>query len=566
MAVSPATNKIYVANYDSNDVSVIDGATNTVTRVADPNATSPIAVAVNPITNKVYVANYASTNITVIDGATNSISTVRTGSQPYAVAVNPVSNKIYVANWANANVTVIDGVTRTTTTVGAGTQPFAVGINPMTGKIYVANIASGNITVITEQQVRPIPLVTAITPVMGNRTTERTPIFVFSVSSSFAPIAPPPRGLYYQVDTWQMPWLAASGVPPNFKGELPRLSLGPHILYAFASDAQDANSTGAAQLLIGRISAYMFHVVRAETITYLEGGPYEIEPGETVSFFIGVQGDPEESYPTGTVTLYDGQVAMDTIALDYNAEIFYYTDQFSAGEHEITARYNGDTNYLGSTSDSFPLRVGQPKVKPTPSSLSFGKQLVGTTSGVAAVRVANSGLAPLNISWIAASGDFNQSNNCPHTLAAGAFCTIKVAFTPTTINKRTGAITLNDDAADSPQTVPLTGVGTIVSVLPTNLNFGTLTVGQQSAPKTVTLTNRSSTTAVIISSTTITGTAKLDYSIVANTCTGTINPLRTCAVTVVFKPTLIGRRPGTLNLFHNGGGSPSTVGMVGFGQ
>ena len=30
MAVNPTTNRIYVANYDSNNVSVIDGASNTV--------------------------------------------------------------------------------------------------------------------------------------------------------------------------------------------------------------------------------------------------------------------------------------------------------------------------------------------------------------------------------------------------------------------------------------------------------------------------------------------------------------------------------------------------------
>ena len=68
-------------------------------------------MAVNPVTNKIYVANVGSNNVTVIDGATNTTTTVAAGSDPIAVAVNPVTNKIYVANRSSNNVTVIDGAT-----------------------------------------------------------------------------------------------------------------------------------------------------------------------------------------------------------------------------------------------------------------------------------------------------------------------------------------------------------------------------------------------------------------------------------------------------------------------
>ena len=77
----------------------------------------------NPVTNKIYVANHDSGNVTVIDGATNATTTVPVGTGPYAVAVNPVTNKIYVANANSGNVTVIDGATNTTTTVRGGSSP-----------------------------------------------------------------------------------------------------------------------------------------------------------------------------------------------------------------------------------------------------------------------------------------------------------------------------------------------------------------------------------------------------------------------------------------------------------
>jgi YVTN family beta-propeller protein len=55
----------------------------------------PRAAAVNPVTNKVYVANQYSGNVTMIDGATNDTTAVAAHTNPAGVAVNPVTNRIY---------------------------------------------------------------------------------------------------------------------------------------------------------------------------------------------------------------------------------------------------------------------------------------------------------------------------------------------------------------------------------------------------------------------------------------------------------------------------------------
>ena len=56
-------------------------------------------MAVNPNTNRIYVANHDSNNVSVIDGASNTVvATVAVGTGPYGVAVNPNTNRIYVAN------------------------------------------------------------------------------------------------------------------------------------------------------------------------------------------------------------------------------------------------------------------------------------------------------------------------------------------------------------------------------------------------------------------------------------------------------------------------------------
>src|SRR5207237_810249 len=103
----------------------------------------------------------------------------------------------------------------------------------------------------------------------------------------------------------------------------------------------------------------------------------------------------------------------------------------------------------------------------SPASLSFTDQQVGNTSAPKVVTLSNMGTALLNITSIAASGDYAQSNTCGATLAAGANCTINVTFTPTTTGTRTGTITIADDASNSPQTVNLTGNGTGTNSAPT---------------------------------------------------------------------------------------------------
>jgi len=92
-----------------------------------------------------------------------------------------------------------------------------------------------------------------------------------------------------------------------------------------------------------------------------------------------------------------------------------------------------------------------------PSTVDFGQQNVGTTSGARQVTVRNTGSASVALSGVTANGDFAQTNTCPATLAAGATCTASVTFRPTAAGSRTGALTVNSNA--SPLTVGLTGTG-----------------------------------------------------------------------------------------------------------
>ena len=100
-----------------------------------------------------------------------------------------------------------------------------------------------------------------------------------------------------------------------------------------------------------------------------------------------------------------------------------------------------------------------PVVSLSSSSLTLSAQIVGNSSSAQTVTLTNTGNAPLTISSITASGDFSQTNTCGTTVSAGANCTISVTFKPVAGGTRTGTLSISDNAADSPQSVALSGTG-----------------------------------------------------------------------------------------------------------
>ena len=127
-----------------------------------------------------------------------------------------------------------------------------------------------------------------------------------------------------------------------------------------------------------------------------------------------------------------------------------------------------------------------PSVTLSPTSVGFGNQNVGTTSAAQTVTLTNTGTAPLTITSIALGGtnaaDFAESATCPlspDTLASGGTCTITVTFSPSVAGSRSAAISISDNAADSPQSIALSGTGvtpttgvTLIGSSTANGNFG----------------------------------------------------------------------------------------------
>ena len=197
--LNQVTNKIYVQNTCGNDlqcvvsgnnsqtigtVTQIDGATLATASANTGNGSA--AMAINTVANQVYVNNNADNTTTFIDGVTLATTTVNVGVAPDDVEVNPVTDKIYVCDSGNNMVTAIDGLTLATTTVGVGSGPFDAWVNPVTNRVYVSNLNDSTLSVLAGAQIATATTLTS-TPNPSNYLQQVTFTATVTASNSGSP-------------------------------------------------------------------------------------------------------------------------------------------------------------------------------------------------------------------------------------------------------------------------------------------------------------------------------------------------------------------------------------------
>jgi YVTN family beta-propeller protein len=147
--VTPNGSFVFVANFNSDTVSVIATATNQVVDIVTVGS-EPYGVAVTPSGNLVYVANYNSATVSEISTTTNQVvETIPVGSGPVGVAVTPDGSAVYVANFDSSTVSVIATASNTVSvTIPVGSHPKAYGnfIGPPTLTVAEAGTGGGQVT------------------------------------------------------------------------------------------------------------------------------------------------------------------------------------------------------------------------------------------------------------------------------------------------------------------------------------------------------------------------------------------------------------------------------------
>jgi hypothetical protein len=109
------------------------------------------------------------------------------------------------------------------------------------------------------------------------------------------------------------------------------------------------------------------------------------------------------------------------------------------------------------------INYGQDALEANPIVLNFGSQTINTRSAPRTFTLTNITSTPFIIKTINYAGDIHLTDYCPDTVEPGASCQISVTFTPTTLGKRTGSITIRDTSPGnviSPETIQITGTGT----------------------------------------------------------------------------------------------------------
>ena len=166
--------RLYVTNYGSGTVSVIDVSNPLVPKLVDTNTATPTTVdAIKVGTNprgiafaqtangpRLYVVNRGSGNVSVIDAVTNkvidanpatatTVDAIKVGSTPQQIAISPDGKSAYVTNYGSNTVSIIDTVTNkvvdanpATTAVDAiavRSNPDGVALSADGSLVYVAN-------------------------------------------------------------------------------------------------------------------------------------------------------------------------------------------------------------------------------------------------------------------------------------------------------------------------------------------------------------------------------------------------------------------------------------------
>ena len=206
---------------------------------------------------------------------------------------------------------------------------------------------------------------------------------------------------------------------------------------------------------------------------------------------------------------------------------------------------------------------GLPDVHLDKTHIDYGSEQVWATS-TDTITVTNAGTVPLTIASIVASGtDYSQTNDCGVGLAVDGSCTITVTFAPITVGAFSGLITLNDNAADSPQTITLEGKGVSPDAIltPGVIEFGHQTIDKTSDERQVVLLNSGTSDLTITEIT----TSDSVYT-QTNDCPATLGAKKSCSIYVAFSPTATGFVSGTLSVQDDAtSGSPQVVFLFGTG-
>ncbi|MDE1836851.1 MAG: YncE family protein [Euryarchaeota archaeon] len=166
IAYDPANGNVYITNDNAWDVSgisnvsVVSTITNTLVKLI-PVGASPTGIAYDPDNGDLYVSNCGSQNMSVIDGANNSViatfaftlSGCTVGSKMFmnyaGIVYDPLQQEIFASNYAAGTVSILDPATdKVVKSIFIGGEPWGLAYDPRNDEIFVTEFDSAEAAVI----------------------------------------------------------------------------------------------------------------------------------------------------------------------------------------------------------------------------------------------------------------------------------------------------------------------------------------------------------------------------------------------------------------------------------
>ncbi len=192
-------------------------------------------------------------------------------------------------------------------------------------------------------------------------------------------------------------------------------------------------------------------------------------------------------------------------------------------------------------------QVVQPVVTFVPGSLTFAMQAVGSTSNAQTATLTNTGNAALQITTLAASAGFAETDTCAGaSLSVNQSCTMSVTFSPNAAGVTTGTVTVNASVSGGYASLPVSGTGqgtANLAISPGAVVFPATAVGSHSPTQTVMLANTGTGAASLSAA-----TASTDFNVTATTCGTALAAGSSCTISVSFAPSQNATEIGTLSI------------------
>lgn len=195
LAVAPAVHarELYVGNYESDSVSVVDAATSQVIGAPIPTGeeSGPFTLAISPDGRRVYTANYDAGTISAIDTQTKTLvgAPLPVGEGPIGIAISRDGTRAYVGNSDEDTVSVVNlsawQVLGAPIPIPGTGRPMNPILTPDGKKLYVPRYDGGAVEVVdtATHQVLGAPISTGTSPYMGAVTPDGRRVFVSDVSN-----------------------------------------------------------------------------------------------------------------------------------------------------------------------------------------------------------------------------------------------------------------------------------------------------------------------------------------------------------------------------------------------